>query len=165
VRALHVKLCINSILCFSEHFLLDLKIKVIAKNGEKSAEGNQQVYEVMRYYIKDTGLPLDEKSTDTPVYHLVNLIKAIKKCRIVGISTTDQSSTDIQINCPSSKTMEDVLKSIISNEFQQKLFDLKRWLQVQYNIESYDIIANCSSNGIDKAKQRLRKLNMDNNDI
>ncbi|XP_060572320.1 uncharacterized protein LOC132730417 [Ruditapes philippinarum] len=138
-----------------EHFLLDLKIKVIAKNGEKSAEGNQQVYEVMRYYIKDTGLPLDEKSTDTPVYHLVNLIKAIKKCRIVDISTTDQSSIDIQINCPSSKAMEDFFKSVISNELQQQLFDLRRWLQVKYNIESYDIIANCSTNGIEKAKQRL----------
>ncbi|XP_060551481.1 uncharacterized protein LOC132713050 isoform X2 [Ruditapes philippinarum] len=142
-----------------EQFLLDLQINVIAKNGEKSAEGNQRIYEVMRDYIKDnddmTGSSFDEISTDIPVYHLVDFIKAIQECRIVDIFTTDQSSTDIQINCSSSKAMEDFLKSIISNEFQQELFDLKRWLQVQYDIESYDIMANCSSNGIEKAKQRL----------
>ncbi|XP_060584150.1 uncharacterized protein LOC132740287 [Ruditapes philippinarum] len=113
----------------------------------------------MRDYIKDnddmTGSPFDKKSTDTPIYHLVDFIKTIKKCRIIDISTIDQSSTDIQIHCPSSKAIEEFLKSIISNEFQQKLFDLRRWLQVQYNIESYDIIANCSSNGIEKVKQRL----------
>ncbi|XP_060584650.1 uncharacterized protein LOC132740701 [Ruditapes philippinarum] len=142
-----------------EHFLLDLQIKVIAKNGEKNAEGNQRIYEVMRDYIKDndgmTCSPFGERSTDTPVCHLVDFIKAIKKCRIIDISVTDQSSTDIQINCPSSKAMEDFLKSVISNEFQQKLFGLRRWLQVQYGIESHDIIANCSSNGMEKAKQHL----------
>ncbi|XP_060584151.1 uncharacterized protein LOC132740288 [Ruditapes philippinarum] len=142
-----------------EHFLLDLQINVIAKNCEKSAEGNQRVYEVMRDYIKDrddmTSSPLDEKSTDTPVYHLVNFIQAMKECRIVDISTTDQSSIDIQINCPNSKAMEDFLKSIIRNEFQQKLFDLRRWLHVKYDIESHDIIANCSSNSIEKAKHHL----------
>ncbi|XP_060586272.1 uncharacterized protein LOC132742007 [Ruditapes philippinarum] len=142
-----------------EHFLLDLQIKVIAKNGERNAEGNQRLYEVIRDYMKDkddiTGSSLDAKSTDTPVYQLVDFIKAIKKCRIVDISPTDHSSTDIQINCLSSNAMEDFLKSIIGNEFQQKLFDLRRWLQVQYDIESYDIMANCSSNGIEKAKQRL----------
>jgi hypothetical protein len=154
---------------FSEHFLLDLQINVIAKNGEKSAEGNQRVYEVMRDYIKDndnmTGSSFVERSTDTPVYHLVDFIKAIKKCSIVDISPTGQSSTDIEINFHSSNVMEDFLKSIISNEFQQKLFDLRRWLQVQHDIESYDIMANCSSNGIEKAKQRLRELNMNNNDL
>ncbi|XP_060557764.1 uncharacterized protein LOC132718154 [Ruditapes philippinarum] len=142
-----------------EHFLLDLQINVIAKNGEKSAEGNQRVYEVMRDYIKDnddmTGSSFVERSTDTPVYHLVDFIKAIKKCSIVDIFPSDQSSTDIEINFYSSSVMEDFLKSIISNEFQQKLFDLRRWLQVKYDIESYDIMANCSSNGIEKAKQRL----------
>ncbi|XP_060551220.1 uncharacterized protein LOC132712801 isoform X2 [Ruditapes philippinarum] len=142
-----------------EHFLLDLQIKVIAKNGERNAEGNQRVYDKMRDYIKDndsmTCSPFDERSTDTPVCHLVDFIKAMKKCRNVDISPTDQSSTDIQINCPSSNAMKDFLKSIIGNEFQQKLFDLRRWLQVQYDIESYDIMANCSSNGIEKAKQRL----------
>ncbi|XP_060574206.1 uncharacterized protein LOC132731926 [Ruditapes philippinarum] len=113
----------------------------------------------MRDYIKDnedmTGSSFDERSTDTPVYYLVDFIKEIKKCSIVDISATNQSSTDIHINCTSSKAMEDFLKSIISNEFQQKLFDLRRWLQVQHDIESYDIMANCSSNGIEKAKQRL----------
>ncbi|XP_060555731.1 uncharacterized protein LOC132716464 [Ruditapes philippinarum] len=152
-----------------EHFLLDLHINVFAKNGDKSAEGNQRVYEVMRDYIKDnddmTGSPFDERSTDTPIYHLVDFIKAITECRIIDISTTDQTSTDIKINCPSSNAMEDFLKFITSNEFQQELFGLRRWLQVQYDIESHDIIANCSSNGIEKAKQRLRKLNMNNNDI
>ncbi|XP_060559583.1 uncharacterized protein LOC132719750 [Ruditapes philippinarum] len=142
-----------------EHFLLDLKINIIAKNGEKNAEGNQRVYKVMRDFIKNnddmTGSPFYESSTDTPVYRFVDFIKAIKKCHIVDISPTYQSSIDILINCPSSKAMEDFLKSIISNEFQQELFDLRRWLQVQYNIESNDIIASCSSNGIDKAKQRL----------
>ncbi|XP_060584649.1 uncharacterized protein LOC132740700 [Ruditapes philippinarum] len=112
-----------------EHILLDLQINVIAKNGEKSAEGNQRVYEVMRDYIKDnddmTGSSFVERSTDTPVYHLVDFIKAIKKCSIVDISPTDQSSTDIHINCPSSNVMEDFLKSIISNEFQQELFNLR----------------------------------------
>ncbi|XP_060575427.1 uncharacterized protein LOC132732916 [Ruditapes philippinarum] len=142
-----------------EQFLLDLQINVIAKNGEKSAEGNQRIYEVMRDYIKDnddmTGSSFDEISTDTPVYHLVDFIKAIKKCRIVDISTTDQSSTDIQINCTSSKAMEDFLTAISSNGFHQELFELRRWLLVQCDIESHDIIANCSSNGIEKVKQRL----------
>jgi hypothetical protein len=163
---MHVKPCYAY---FSEHFLLDLQIKVIAKNGEKCAEGNIRIYEVMRDYIKDndgkTGSHFDERSTDTPVYHLLDFIKAIKECHIVDISPTCQSSTAIQINCTSSEAMEDFLKSIISNEFQQELFDLRRWLQVQYDIESHDLIANCSSNGIEKAKQRLRKLNMNNNDI
>ncbi|XP_060555732.1 uncharacterized protein LOC132716465 [Ruditapes philippinarum] len=113
----------------------------------------------MKDYIKDNdyliGSPFGERSTDTPIYHIVEFIKAIKKCRIVDISSTDQSSTDIHINFPSSKAIEDFLKAIISNEFQQELFELRRWLQVKYDIESHDIIANCSSNGIDKAKQRL----------
>jgi hypothetical protein len=154
---------------FSEPFLLDLQIKVIDKNGEKSVEGNQRVYEVMRDYIRHndgmTGSPFGVRSTDTPVYHLVDFIKAIEKCRIVDISPIDQLSIDIQINCQNSKAMEDFLTAVISNGFQQELFEIRRWLHVQYDITSYDIIANCSSNGIEKAKQRLRKLNIDNNDI
>ncbi|XP_060601961.1 uncharacterized protein LOC132755173 [Ruditapes philippinarum] len=142
-----------------EPFLLDLQIKVIDKNGEKSVEGNQRVYEVMRDYIRHndsmTGLPFGVRSTDTPVYHLVDFIKAIEKCRIVDISPTDQLSIDIQINCQNSKAMEDFLTAVISNGFQQELFEIRRWLHVQYDITSYDIIANCSSNGIEKAKQRL----------
>jgi hypothetical protein len=150
---------------FSEHFLLDLQIKVIAKNVEKSADGNQKVYEVMRDYIQKkydkTGSPFDVRSTDTPVYHLLDYIKTIEKCHIVDISLTDQSSTDIQINCLSSVAMEDFLKSINRNEFEQELFKLRRWLYVQYDVESHVIIANCSSNGIEKANKRLRKLNID----
>ncbi|XP_060583135.1 uncharacterized protein LOC132739434 [Ruditapes philippinarum] len=142
-----------------EHFLLDLQIKVIAKNGKKNAKGNQRVYEVIRDYIKDkddmTGSPLDERSTDTPVYQLVEYIKAVQNCHIVDVSSSDQSSTDIQINCLGSEAMEDFLKTINCNKFHQKLFDLRRWLHVQYGIESHDIIANCSSNGIEKAKQCL----------
>ncbi|XP_060572703.1 uncharacterized protein LOC132730737 isoform X3 [Ruditapes philippinarum] len=142
-----------------EHFLLDLQIKVIAKNVEKSTDGNQKVYEVMRDYIKNkydkTGSPLDVRSTDTPVYHLLDYIKTIEKCNIVNISLTEQSSTDIQINCLSSVAMEDFLKSINCNEFEQELFKLRRWLYVQYDIESHVIIANCSSKGIEKANKRL----------
>jgi hypothetical protein len=144
--------------------LLDLQLKVIVKIGEKSAEGNQRDYEVMKDYIKNdddtTGSPYDERSTDTPVYRLLDYTSAIEKCRIVGIYHNDQSSTSIQINCLSSEAMQDFLKSINCIEFQQKLFELRRWLHVQYDIESHDIIANCSSNSIEKANQRLRKLNI-----
>ncbi|XP_060589803.1 uncharacterized protein LOC132744992 [Ruditapes philippinarum] len=142
-----------------EHFLLDLQIKVIAKNVEKSADGNQKVYEVMRDYIQNkydkTGSPFDVRSTDTPVYHLLDYIKTIEKCHIVDISLTNQSSTDIQINCLSSVAMEDFLKSINSIEFEQELFKLRRWLYVQYDIETHVIIANCSSKGIEKANKQL----------
>ncbi|XP_060595403.1 uncharacterized protein LOC132749599 isoform X2 [Ruditapes philippinarum] len=133
-----------------ETFLLELQISVIAKSGEKSPDGNRRVYEVMKDYINN-----DDRSSDTPVYHLLNYIKAIKECHIVGISPTYQSSTDIQIKCLSSEAMENFLKSINCNAFQQELFKLRRWLHVQYDIDSHDIIANCSQNGLEKAKQRL----------
>ncbi|XP_060551637.1 uncharacterized protein LOC132713169 [Ruditapes philippinarum] len=59
--------------------------------------------------------------------------------------------------------MEDFLKTVNCNEFQQELFNLRRWLYVQKKVESHDIIANCSSNGIEKAKQRLHFTNVARN--
>jgi hypothetical protein len=108
----------------------------------------------MKDYIQN-----DDGSNDTPLNHLLNYIKAINKCHIVDISSTSQSSTEIHIQCLTSEAMENFLKSINSNNFQQVLFKIRRWLYVRYGIKSHDIIANCSSNAIEKAKQRLRKFN------
>ncbi|XP_053395660.1 uncharacterized protein LOC123525798 [Mercenaria mercenaria] len=137
-------------------FELELHIRVVGSTGETVAEGRQRIFESMKDYVANyiNSPEQPTKSIDQSVYCLLGYITNIKDCEIADVFDVE-SSVDIKIYCFTCQAIEEFLNLINGSEFQKETIELRKKLETQERIKTYDVLASCSSASLENTRKRL----------
>ncbi|XP_053389223.1 uncharacterized protein LOC128552217, partial [Mercenaria mercenaria] len=133
-------------------FELELHVQVTKPAGETSTEGNQRIYQTMKKYVERIETPMN--STDQSVHRLLGYISKLKECKIVDVLKKEKYAY-IKVHCSTCEAIQEFLKLINGNEFQEEVVVLRKCLEREENIKVHDVIVSCSSESIRNTRKRL----------